>query len=138
MKSDGMANYLSKIFPNLATYTHPLKYVFREKNEWCWGTPQKGFSEIKIRSQQVLASFSPTTEAHVSADATSFELWGILSQSRGRIWKPIVLSLWIFQARLNVIIKNQKADPIFPKLIYQSWGQTGLKEKILLWLESCS
>lgn len=95
LKSDVMANYLSKFFPNLASYTHPLKYLFREKNEWCWGTPQKGFSEIKIRSQQVLASFSPTTEAHISADATSFEQWGILSQSRGRTWKPIVFALWI-------------------------------------------
>jgi hypothetical protein len=30
----GMANYLSKFLPHLASYTHPIKDLLCGKNEW--------------------------------------------------------------------------------------------------------
>ncbi|RXN12418.1 Retrovirus-related Pol poly from transposon opus [Labeo rohita] len=44
----GMANYLSKFMPQMATITMPLKDLLREKNEWVWGEPQQtAFKKLK-------------------------------------------------------------------------------------------
>lgn len=37
----GMANYLSKFLPHLASYTRRIKDLLSQKNKWCWGAPQK-------------------------------------------------------------------------------------------------
>ncbi len=44
----GMANYLGKMLPHLASYTRPIKDLLSEKNEWCLGVSTKrSISEIK-------------------------------------------------------------------------------------------
>ena len=90
----GMANYLSKFLPHLASYTHPIKDLLCGKNEWCWEAPQKeAFQRLKaeLSSTQVLAAYSPTAETCVSADASSFGLGGVLTQQQpDRTWRPIV------------------------------------------------
>ncbi|KAL6490042.1 hypothetical protein MHYP_G00003870 [Metynnis hypsauchen] len=55
----GMANYLAKFLPQLASFTTPLKELLRERNEWCWGDPQRtAFCKLKeeLSSPKVLAS----------------------------------------------------------------------------------
>lgn len=37
----GMANYLSKVLPHLASYTRPIKDLLCDRNEWCWEAPHK-------------------------------------------------------------------------------------------------
>ncbi|XDV16481.1 hypothetical protein PO909_016174 [Leuciscus waleckii] len=90
----GMANYLGKFLPHLASYTRPLKDLLSEKNEWCWGSPQReAFGKLKseLSSQHVLASYSPKLETCVSADASSFGLGGVLNQKQtDGTWKPVV------------------------------------------------
>lgn len=36
----GVARYVAKFLPHLASYTRPIKDLLSEKNEWCWGAPQ--------------------------------------------------------------------------------------------------
>ncbi len=90
----GMANYLGKILPHLASYTRPIKDLLSEKNEWCWGFPQKeAFQKLKaeLSSHRVLASYSLAAETCVAADASSFGLGGVLSQKQpDGTWKPVV------------------------------------------------
>ena len=90
----GMANYLGKFLPHLASYTRPIKDLLSEKNEWCWGAPQKeAFQKLKseLSSSRVLAPYSPKAETCVSADASSFGLGGVLTQRQtDGTWKPIV------------------------------------------------
>ncbi|KAL7881030.1 hypothetical protein SRHO_G00032840 [Serrasalmus rhombeus] len=90
----GMANYLSKFLPHLASYTRPIKDLLCGKNEWCWEAPQQeAFKRLKVElsSTQVLAAYSPTAETCVSADASSFGLGGVLTQRQpDGVWKPIV------------------------------------------------
>uniref|UniRef100_A0A3Q1G665 Reverse transcriptase/retrotransposon-derived protein RNase H-like domain-containing protein n=1 Tax=Acanthochromis polyacanthus TaxID=80966 RepID=A0A3Q1G665_9TELE len=90
----GMANYLSKFLPHLASYTRPIKGLLCGKNEWCWEAPQKeAFRRLKseLSSTQVLAAYSPTAETCVSADTSSFGLGGVLTQRQpDGAWKPIV------------------------------------------------
>ena len=93
----GMANYLSKFFPHLASYTRPIKDLLCGKNEWCLEEPQKeAFQRLKaeLSSTQVLAAYSPTAETCVSADASSFGLGGVLTQQQpDGTWRPIVFIL---------------------------------------------
>ncbi|KAL7851818.1 hypothetical protein SRHO_G00176030 [Serrasalmus rhombeus] len=90
----GMANYLGKFLPNLASYTRPIKELLSEKNEWSWEKPQiEAFQRLKneLSSPRVLAQYSPTAETCVSADASSFGLGGVLSQQQeDGTWRPTV------------------------------------------------
>ncbi|XP_061906727.1 uncharacterized protein K02A2.6-like isoform X2 [Entelurus aequoreus] len=90
----GMANYLSKFLPHLASYTRPIKDLLCGKNEWCWEAPQEeAFKRLKqeLSSTQVLAAYSPTAETCVSADASSFGLGGVLTQQQSDgAWRPII------------------------------------------------
>uniref|UniRef100_A0AAQ6ADS4 ribonuclease H n=1 Tax=Amphiprion ocellaris TaxID=80972 RepID=A0AAQ6ADS4_AMPOC len=90
----GMANYLGKFLPHLASYTRPLKDLLSEKNEWQWGAPQKdAFQKLKteLSSQRVLAPYSLTAETCVAADASSYGLGAVLTQAQpDGTWRPIV------------------------------------------------
>ncbi|KAL6475040.1 hypothetical protein MHYP_G00160800 [Metynnis hypsauchen] len=90
----GMANYLGKFLPNLASYTRPIKELLSEKNEWSWEKPQiEAFQRLKyeLSSPNVLGQYSPTAETCVSADASSFGLGGVLSQQQeDGTWRPTV------------------------------------------------
>ncbi|XP_056114034.1 uncharacterized protein K02A2.6-like [Rhinichthys klamathensis goyatoka] len=90
----GMVNYLGKFLPHFASYTRPIKDLLCEKNEFCWGAPQReAFQRLKIElsSPRVLASYSTTAETCVSADASSFGLGAVLSQQQSDgTWRPIM------------------------------------------------
>lgn len=90
----GMANYLAKFLPHLASYTRPIKDLLSEKNEWCWEAPQKeAFQRLKteLSSTCVLAPYSPTAETCISADASSFGFGSVLTQRQtDGAWKLIV------------------------------------------------
>ncbi len=81
----GMANYLGKFVPHLASFTCPLKDVLSEKNEWCWNTPQQeAFQKLKreLSLTPVLAQYSQAYETRMSADSSSFGLGGVLAQKQ--------------------------------------------------------
>lgn len=90
----GMANYLGKFLPHLASYTKPLKDLLSEKNEWHWGGPQgEAFQKLKseLSSPRVLAPYSMTAETCVAADASSYGIGAVLTQEQtDGTWKPIV------------------------------------------------
>lgn len=90
----GMANYLTKFIPQLATITTPLKDLLGDRNEWCWGTSQvKAFQNLKLAlsSPQVLAQYSPTAETRVAADASSYGIGAVLTQKQAdEKWRPII------------------------------------------------
>ncbi|XP_049335604.1 uncharacterized protein LOC125802248 [Astyanax mexicanus] len=89
----GMANYLAKFLPQLASFTTPLKELLRERNEWCWGDPQRtAFCKLKeeLRSPNVLAQYSPERETRVAADASSYGIGAVLTQRQlDGTWKPV-------------------------------------------------
>lgn len=89
----GMANYLAKFIPGLATITTPLKELLCDRNEWCWGLSQvEAFKQLKLAlsSPQVLAQYSPTAETRVAADASSYGIGAVLTQKQtDGTWRPI-------------------------------------------------
>uniref|UniRef100_A0A3B3HAG9 ribonuclease H n=1 Tax=Oryzias latipes TaxID=8090 RepID=A0A3B3HAG9_ORYLA len=73
----GMANYLGKFLPHLASFSKPLRDLLCEKNEWHWGNAQKeAFQKLKteLSSPRVLASYSIDAKTCVAADASSYGL----------------------------------------------------------------
>uniref|UniRef100_A0A8C5EHT7 Reverse transcriptase/retrotransposon-derived protein RNase H-like domain-containing protein n=1 Tax=Gouania willdenowi TaxID=441366 RepID=A0A8C5EHT7_GOUWI len=90
----GMANYLAKFLPHLASYTKSLKDLLSGKNKWCWGVQQKeAFQKLKIElsSLRGLAPYSLTAETCVAADASSYGLGAVLTQEQPTgTWRPIV------------------------------------------------
>ncbi|KAL0190869.1 hypothetical protein M9458_013567 [Cirrhinus mrigala] len=89
----GMANYLSKFVPQMATITMPLKDLLREKNEWVWGEPQQtAFKKLKsgLSSPKALAQYSNTAETKVAADASPYGIGAILTQKQAdNSWQPV-------------------------------------------------
>ncbi|KAI4879198.1 hypothetical protein NFI96_009429 [Prochilodus magdalenae] len=89
----GMANYLAKFLPQLASFTTPLKELLKERNEWCWGYPQRtAFCKLKeeLSSPKVLAQYSPERETRVAADASSYGIGAVLTQRQNDdTWKPV-------------------------------------------------
>ncbi|KAL6461067.1 hypothetical protein MHYP_G00310330 [Metynnis hypsauchen] len=89
----GMANYLAEFLPQLASFTTPLKELLRERNEWCWGDPQKtAFCKLKeeLSSPKVLAQYSPERETRVAADASSYGVGAVLTQRQSDgTWKSV-------------------------------------------------
>ncbi|XP_061926289.1 uncharacterized protein K02A2.6-like [Entelurus aequoreus] len=89
----GMANYLSKFLPQLATVTVPLKDLLREKNEWVWGEPQQtAFQKLKegLSSPTALAKYSNAAETQVAADASAYGIGAVLTQKQDDgSWQPV-------------------------------------------------
>lgn len=89
----GMANYLAKFLPQLATITTPLKELQKERNEWTWAEPQEtAFKRLKqiLSSPDVLAQYSNTAETKVAADASPYGLGAVLTQQQADgSWRPV-------------------------------------------------
>uniref|UniRef100_A0A3B3HLM4 Gypsy retrotransposon integrase-like protein 1 n=1 Tax=Oryzias latipes TaxID=8090 RepID=A0A3B3HLM4_ORYLA len=90
----GMANYLGKFLPHLASFSKPLRDLLCEKNEWHWGNAQKeAFQKLKteLSSPRVLASYSIDAKTCVAADASSYGLGAVLTQEqKDGTWRPVV------------------------------------------------
>ncbi|XP_051782102.1 uncharacterized protein K02A2.6-like [Erpetoichthys calabaricus] len=89
----GMANYLAKFVPQLATITMPLKDLQKERNEWSWAEPQEtAFQGLKgiLSSPEVLAQYSNMADTRVAADASSYGIGAVLTQKQqDGSWRPI-------------------------------------------------
>lgn len=89
----GMANYLAKFLPQLATITTLLKELQKERNEWLWAEPQEtAFRRLKqiLSSADVLAQYSNTAETKVAADASPYGLGAVLTQQQtDGSWRPV-------------------------------------------------
>lgn len=89
----GMANYLAKFMPQLATITTPLKELQKERNEWIWAEPQEtAFQRLKdtLSSPEVLAQYSNTADTRVAADASPYGIGAVLTQKQADgSWRPV-------------------------------------------------
>ncbi|RXN37427.1 Retrovirus-related Pol poly from transposon opus [Labeo rohita] len=98
----GMANYLSKFMPQMATITMPLKDLLREKNEWVWGEPQQtAFKKLKTGLAQPLLGL-PAIQAmrlvhrvnEVTQTDTDFKaLYPSVFQGLGKLKEPYHIEL---------------------------------------------
>ncbi len=89
----GIVNQMSKLSPNLAEVTKPLRDLLNKGNLWTWGEPQqKSFEATKdiLTTSPVLAVFYPNRETVLSADASSHGLGAVLLQVQpGGVRKPV-------------------------------------------------
>ncbi|XP_025757966.1 uncharacterized protein K02A2.6-like [Oreochromis niloticus] len=89
----GMANYLAKFMPQLATITTPLKELLKDRNEWMWAEPQEtAFQRLKgiLSSPEVLAQYSNSADTRVAADASPYGIGAVLTQKQSdNSWRPV-------------------------------------------------
>lgn len=83
----GLANYMGKIVPNLATIDEPLRNLIRKGSKFHWGEKEaKAFNEIKssISNANCLGFFKPEDETSVMADASPYALGAVLLQTNDK------------------------------------------------------
>ena len=88
----GMANHVGKFTRNLAETTKPLRDILKKDTAWIWEEPQKiAFQSLKekLSTVPVLIHYSADKETKVSADASSYDLSGVLLQKQGHDWRPV-------------------------------------------------
>lgn len=80
----GLANYMGKFVPNLATMDEPLRNLIRKGSKFHWGDEEeKAFNQIKhsICNAKCLGFFKPEDETSVMADASPYALGAVLLQT---------------------------------------------------------
>lgn len=80
----GLANYLNKFIPNLATLDEPLRTLLKKGTKFEWNeSHQKSFENVKIAitEAQELGFFNKLNQTSVMADASPFGLGAILMQT---------------------------------------------------------
>lgn len=80
----GLANYMGKFVPNLATIDEPLRNLMRKGSKFHWGEKEEEvFNEIKasISNASCLGFFKPEDETSVMADASPHALGAVLIQT---------------------------------------------------------
>ena len=79
----GMASYVSRIIPNFATVTEPLRRLTRVNTPWEWGTEQKkALEELHslLKSNTTMAYYNPAKHTELVVDASPVGLGAILAQ----------------------------------------------------------
>ena len=79
----GMASYVSRIIPNFATVTEPLRRLTRVNTPWEWGTEQKkALEELHslLQSNTTKAYYNPAKHPELVVDASPVGLGAILAQ----------------------------------------------------------
>lgn len=80
----GLANYLGKFIPDLATLDEPLRKLTQKDVKFVWGEREEcSFQAIKnhLSSTNVLGFYKPEDETSVIADASPYALGGVLIQT---------------------------------------------------------
>ena len=80
----GLANFLRRFVPNMATIAAPLNSLTRKNVPWHWpDSAQQAFDRIKsaIADQTILAYFDAQKATHLFVDASPVGLGAILCQS---------------------------------------------------------
>ena len=83
----GMASYVSRIIPNFATVTEPLRRLTRANNPWSWGTEQeKALKELHtlLQSETTMAYYDPKKHTELIVDASPVGLGAILAQKENK------------------------------------------------------
>ncbi|KAK3098958.1 hypothetical protein FSP39_024697 [Pinctada imbricata] len=92
----GMVNQLSKLMPNLAETTKPLRDLLRRENQWYWDeTQQSSFENIKreLCSTPILAHYDPSRQTIISSDSSSYGLGAVLIQKQeDESYRPIAFA----------------------------------------------
>ena len=84
----GMLSYLSKLAPNLADITSPMRMLLKKDTEFIWGPEQdKAFQTVKqiITEAPVLQYFDPAKPATLQIDANSKGIGAVCLQGRKSI-----------------------------------------------------
>ena len=87
----GMVNQISKISPNIAQISKPLRELLSSKNSWNWIANQEdSFIKLKkeISSPTVLTLYDASAKAKISADASDCGLGAVLLQYQQEKWRP--------------------------------------------------
>lgn len=91
-----MVNQLGKFIPQLVEKDKLLHDLLSKKNCWVWdvdqATPFKTLKK-KLSSPPVLGMYDPNRNTKVSADASSYDLGGVLLQKGEVGWKPVAYAL---------------------------------------------
>lgn len=80
----GLANYMGKFIPDLATLDEPLRRLTQKNIKFEWGEKEEeAFEEIKNRlsSTNALGFYKPEDETSVVADASPYALGAVLIQT---------------------------------------------------------
>ena len=85
----------------MAEITKPLRELLSPKNDWVWGAPQqKAFEDLKSElsdPNKLLAHYNLTAKTVLSADASSYGLWAVITQL-----KKMVILIVILNSHSNV------------------------------------
>ena len=87
-----MVNYPGRFLPDLSTVLTPLNDLLHRDTQWLWEQPQAAAVkkvEDLLSEAPTLAFYGATKRTIVSADASSYELGGVLLQDHDGELKPV-------------------------------------------------
>ena len=88
----GMFTFLSKLLPEMATVSTPLRLLLKSDSAWQWTDAQQAtFDCLKqlTSSTPCLALFDPSQPCKARVDASSYGLGAVLLQPRGSNWVTV-------------------------------------------------
>ncbi len=111
-RSGGQRDYGDFFLPHLASYTHPIKDLLSEKNEWCWGFPQtETFQKLKAELSSSSFGLILTGSRDIChCRGLLLCLGGVLSQKQSDgTWKPVFISRGLSEAEKHYAQMEKEA-----------------------------